>query len=631
MRSSDLHELASHYSIETSYVDAGGVRRQASRDALVAVIEARAGLAIEKAGSRAIDASPLPPVCVLWGDDRTIDVDLPSRTAVEWSLELEDGSVRQGRCEELGGTITLDRALPAGYHTLRIGDAESLVIAAPMKAHAPVSRSWGAFLPLYAAHSKRSWGVGDFTDLNDYASWIGRFGGSIVATLPMLASFDGEPSPYSPVSRLFWNELYLDVTRLPEYRDEDFDPAALAHLHRSSSIDYGNAWREKRRVLEACARRFIPETEFLSFAETARDYAAFRARREGRDSVDYHLYVQYRASQQVRRAADAAARLGSGLYLDFPLGVHAEGYDAARFSHVFAPNTAVGAPPDLFFTKGQNWGFAPFDPDAVRADRYAYFRRAIRHHLAHAGVLRLDHVMGLHRLYWIPDGFDAKDGVYVNYRAEEFYAILTLESQRSRCVVVGEDLGTVPPEVPRAMERHGLRRMYVVQYEAKPEDPPLPPPPMASIASINTHDMPPFAAYWSSADVDDRLTQDLLDGKGADRERETRESVRRAMVEFLVRQHHLPFGPTRDPAKVLGALLEFLAASEAEMVLVNLEDLWGETVPQNVPGVPGRSWRHRLRVGFEEAAASGSIRRTFERVAALRARDLLSRETGERP
>ena len=218
----------------------------------------------------------------------------------------------------------------------------------------------------------------------------------------------------------------------------------------------------------------------------------------------------------------------------------------------------------------------------------------------------------------------------MNYRAEEFYAILTLESRRSGCVVVGEDLGTVPPEVPRMMERHGLRRMYVVQYEAKTEDPPLPPPPSASIASINTHDMPPFAAYWSAADVDDRLKQELLDEAGAGRERETREAIRRSTVAVLVEQGHLSSGPTRQADKVLEALLEFLSASEAEMVLINLEDLWGETMPQNVPGLPGRSWRHRFRVGFEEAAASGAIRRTLERVAALRARDLLSKEKGQR-
>jgi 4-alpha-glucanotransferase len=310
-------------------------------------------------------------------------------------------------------------------------------------------------------------------------------------------------------------------------------------------------------------------------------------------------------AQQMREVANAARRLGSGLYLDFPLGVNASGYDAQRYAHVFANGVNVGAPPDLFFTKGQNWGFPPFDPDALREDRYDYFRKAIRHHVSHAGILRIDHVMGLHRLYWIPPGLDAKDGVYVRYPAEELYAILTLESQRHGCTIVGEDLGTVPAEVPKMMSRHGLRRMYVVQYEIKPANPPLAPPPATSIASLNTHDMPAFAAWWGGRDIDDRVAQGLLDDVGARREREIRERMRRAL-------------DAHDVAKALESLLSFLAASDAELVLVNLEDLWREVEPQNVPGVPERSWRHKFRMGLEDARGDGSIRRIFTNINALR-------------
>jgi 4-alpha-glucanotransferase len=234
-------------------------------------------------------------------------------------------------------------------------------------------------------------------------------------------------------------------------------------------------------------------------------------------------------------------------------------------------------------------------------------------------------VMGLHRLYWIPEGGQAKDGVYVRYHADELYAILVLESRRHGCVIVGEDLGTVPPEVPKMMSRHGLRQMYVVQYEAKPERPPLNAPPAASVASLNTHDMPTFAGWWNGKDIDDRVAMDLLDETGARREASTREQMRRALVESHVA------GPTDDSRKVLDVLLSWLAASEAEIVLINVEDLWRELQPQNVPGVPEASWRHKFRMGLEEAQADGSIRRTLTNVNDLRSGAALREEDEAAP
>jgi 4-alpha-glucanotransferase len=624
MKSSALRDLARSYSIETSYTDAAGRKQQAGRDALVAAIEKRAGVPLAEAAARAKTPRVLEPVVVLWGNDRTVDVELADGERVEWDLHLEDGSWRSGRTDALGGTITLDAPLPHGYHTLLLsgGSQGALVIAAPQKAYAPRKKTWGLFAPLYAAHTRRSWGAGDLGDLLAYSSWVDHHGGGVVATLPMLAAFDDEPSPYSPVSRLFWNELYLDVTRLPELQDGDSDLGAIAHLQQTREVDYPAVRREKRRVLERCAARFVPPADFESFSPDAKEYAEFRARIEQTDSVRYHLYVQYRLAQQMREVANAARRLGAGLYLDFPLGVNPGGYDAHKYAHVFAKGVSVGAPPDLFFTKGQNWGFAPFDPEAIREDRYQYFRAAIRHHVSHAGILRIDHVMGLHRLFWIPEGSDAKNGLYVKYNADELYAILTLESQRHGCTVVGEDLGTVPPEVPKKMNRHGLRRMYVVQYEAKPpagaNDKPLSDPPAQSVASINTHDMPTFAGWWSGKDIDDRVTQGLLDQVGARRENDTREEMRRALVQSLVD------GPTDDVQRVLESLLHWLASTDAEIVLINIEDLWRELEPQNVPGVPDRSWKHKLRMGLEEAQADGTIRRVLTNVNERRARDLLS-------
>jgi 4-alpha-glucanotransferase len=615
MRTSDLRELARFYSIEPSYTDAAGKKQNATKAALVAAVEKRAGVSIEQAAAQRTERV-LEPVVVLWGNDRTIDVNLPNGERVEWDLHLEDNSWRSGRTDVLDGTITLDQPVPPGYHTLLLsgGTHGALVIAAPPKAFAPRRKTWGLFAPLYAARTRRSWGAGDLGDLLAWSSWVDHHGGGIVATLPMLAASDDDPSPYSPVSRLFWNELYLDVSRLPELRPGDADEGVIAHLQQMNEVDYAAVRREKKRVIARCAERFAGSIDFEQFSAHAREYAEFRG------DVRYHLYAQYRMSQQMREVANAARRLGAGLYLDYPLGVNPGGFDAHRYSHVFAKGVSVGAPPDLFFTKGQNWGFPPFDPEAIREDRYQYYRDTIRHHVSHAGILRIDHVMGLHRLYWIPEGADARDGVYVRYKAEELYAILVLESRRHGCVIVGEDLGTVPPEVPKLMNKHGIRRMYVVQYEVKPGEPPISEPPAQSIASVNTHDMPTFASFWGARDVDDRVEQDLLDAKGAAAERETREATRRAVMQFLIDKGYLTTGPTQSSHAILEGLLAYLASSDAEMMLINPEDLWDELMPQNVPGLPDKSWKHKFRMTLEEAQADGSIRKVLTNVNDRRAK-----------
>lgn len=581
MTTSDLRELARRYSVQLTYHDAAGKKRSASPEALEAVLR-----------SRAVPSSDrwIEPVTVVWGKARArMSVRLPESTSIEWAVELEDGTLRDGCTTVRDGALRLSDPLPFGYHTLRTTaggrTGETLIIVAPMKAPAPRDRSWGLFIPLYAVRE-----AADLGDLRRYREWANELGGGVVATLPILASADDEPSPYSPVSRLFWNEMYLDCRQVPEFRPED---EAFLNSHEA-----------KRKLIARLAERFVPDREFEEFADHARDYAAFRA---GGGSTRYHLYAQYRMAQQMRSTADDAGRRGIGLYLDFPLGVNADGYDVRKYPHVFAKGVATGAPPDLFFTRGQNWGFPPFHPDGVREDRYRYFRDCIRHHVSHAAILRLDHVMALHRLYWIPQGAEASDGVYVHYHHEEFYAVVVLEASRHGCTIVGEDLGTVPQYVPRTMKKHGLRRMFVVQYELKPdEEAPMGIPDAESVASVNTHDMPTFAGFWSGKDIAERVARGLLDEEGAARESQNREKMRHALMRFLTARSLLE-KPTSDTKVVLQALLAFLGGSPAEIVLVNLEDLWLETEPQNVPGMPERSWKGRFRFSLAQARANEEI------------------------
>ena len=216
----------------------------------------------------------------------------------------------------------------------------------------------------------------------------------------------------------------------------------------------------------------------------------------------FHLYIQWLAHGQVDELIERGEKNGVSLYLDLPLGVNPDGYDVWRERESFALGASAGAPPDLFFSKGQDWGFAPLHPQRIRESGYQYVLKFLRFQMRYARLLRIDHVMGLHRLYWVPRGFAARQGTYVNYPAEELHAIFNLESHRNRTRLVGENLGTVPPMVNQSMERHGLRSMFVVQFEERPEPKAaLGSPAALSVASLNTHDTPTFAAHWRGDDL----------------------------------------------------------------------------------------------------------------------------------
>jgi 4-alpha-glucanotransferase len=630
---------------------------------------------------------PLDPVSVAWnGRLSRVPLRLPTRLAgakLAFRVELEGSGPHEGaprvvtasRADVEGRSyaellVSWQRRLPPGYHRLHVRagktEAQTMVISAParMTSTGP-NPTWGAFLPLYALRSDRSWGIGDLTDLGDLAEWVGGLGGGIVATLPVAAGFLDElfdRSPYSPASRLFWNEVHLDVTRIPEVSQSPRARAMLASpalrgkidaLQRAALVDHRQAMALKRIVLKALAESFFHDSEpsprrnafeaFVRANPAARDYARFRAacerhrrpwfewpsrEREGRlekhgddPSTSYHLYVQWLADEQMAETSDRAHRAGAGLYFDFPLGVNLAAYDAWREREAFVLGASAGAPPDSFFVSGQNWGFPPLHPEGIREQGYRYLIACLRHLLRHARVLRIDHVMGLHRLFWIPSGMDATKGVYVRYRWAELYAVLALESAYTRTVVVGEDLGTVPGYVRKSMAKHGLYRTYVMP-NALTSNPrkAVTPPPRDSLAGLNTHDMAPFAGFWREEDIKVRLERGWLD-EGAARDEHTRRLMqRRALVEYLRRTGRLPVGRTPSDRQIVEACLDELAAGPARMLVVNLEDLWAETEPQNVPGTVDEypNWRRAARYTFQEFSRMPRVTRTLSRIDTLR-------------
>jgi len=552
------------------------------------------------------------PVIVAWeGQLKANSVRVPANSKT--TLVFEDGSTAAWPPRE---------SLPHGYHKLHVQypswNSESLIVSAPTKANFPIAETaWGAFAPLYALHSKRGFGVGDLTDLESLIDWITKRGGRVASTLPLLSAYleePFEPSPYSPVSRLFWNEFYIDPTRAPEFESSPKAQRLMANMPRQSRlVDYRGAMHAKRQVLEAMAESLLNQTsgqryeEFRRFAAgnpEASLYARFRGNTDRHkrgwhdwpqtqlDSMSgpYHLYAQWIVEEQLDGVAKRARDQGCLLYLDLPLGLHFDSYDTWRYPELFVKGMSGGAPPDPVFTTGQNWAFQPTHPQAMRADGYRYTIAALRNHLRFAKLLRIDHVMGLHRLFWIPDGMTGDRGLYVEYPAEEIYAILSLESHRAGAGIVGENLGVVPPAVNRAMARHNIRQLYVAQYETAVDSSGsvLRDPPAGSVASLNTHDMFPFQAFLDGGDIPVRMKLGHIDRKAASAERRDRLRTRKSLRRFAGKN-------------VFQGCLEFLARSKAGIVLLNLEDLWGETKPQNIPSTTKEhpNWRRRMRYSME--------------------------------
>jgi 4-alpha-glucanotransferase len=605
-----LLQLARLYGIQTSYLDMRKQRRDADPEALLLVLRALgAGLDsfgdVPSALSRRkeeLRKRTVEPVMVAWNG-------------------------------KLGG-----KHFSFGYHDVEIKGKRTFVISSPLQAFFPPDRTWGLFVPIYALHSKRNPKAGDLTDFANVMDWMHGLGGTVAATLPLLGAFldvPFDPSPYSPATRLFWNEFYIDIDRVPECSGSQRSRS----LKRSKYVDYRGVMAEKRRVLEPLAKRFFSRGEpvrreqfarFIRETEGLHDYAEFRAvtdrqrngwpdwpahLREGTirkadydESVkNYHLYVQWIIQDQLHALSRTAAAHGQSLYLDLPLGLNAASYDIWRNRSFFVDGVSGGAPPDPVFTKGQNWGFPPMNPEAMRLNRYQYVIAYLRNHLRYAKLLRVDHVMGLHRLYCIPNELTGEKGVYVEYPAEELWAILCLESHRYQAGIVGENLGTVPPEVNKAMKRHRIREMYVVQYEimGDPKKPALRPPPVKSVASLNTHDMPPFRAFLDGSDIDDRIDLSFLDEKAARQERKERALMRRKLSSFR-------------------KAIRFLSDSMATVVLVNAEDLWQETLPQNVPATSEErpNWRRRIRPSIEQIRKMAGITEVLSDVFAQRSRSV---------
>lgn len=580
------------------------------------------------------------------------------------SERRERARARLGRATYVEQAVRLGRGAPHGLHRVTVesgaGAHELSWIAAPPRAHALPRPALGVFAPLHALRTRTSLGIGDFDDLGALVDTVARVGGDCVAILPILAAFLDEPfdpSPYAPVSRLHWNEVHLDVASVPEA--DGLGEAALrlgtAAAAREAqaaiaapTVDHRRVMRLKRGMLAACARQLFTRAgsrrdeleAFLRAEPGVLEYARFRATGERLGStwprwpaperggslpqagledegVRYHVYAQWLVRDQLGAVAQRARAAGLGLMLDYPVGVHPEGFDTWRHRSCFMKGCSLGAPPDDFFRKGQGWGLAALDPGAVtRREGLEYVRAAFATSMSFAGALRIDHVMGLTRTFVIPSGATPADGVYVAMPREALHALVVLESSRHRCAVLGEDLGTVPPGVRETMARRGLLRMHVLELElAADRVDPLPREvPADAVASFGSHDMATFAGYLRGHDVDERERMGLLEtAEIANARRQRGTLVRRIAARLRAR-------PVSDGYALLERVWRWLAASPARLVIVALEDLWLESEPHNVPGTGAErgNWIRRDAHPIEDIFENPKWTATLARVARTR-------------
>ena len=565
--------------------------------------------------------------------------------------------------------LLLDDDLPRGYHHLTIDsvDASMLLVVTPGRCWLPrgTSRLWGIAAQLYLLRSGNNWGIGDFTDLRNLIELAASRGAAVIGLNPLHAMFidnPGHASPYSPASRLLLNVLNIDVTAIPELRDR---PELLASgtfrsqiesCRASRLVDYTAVTRLKLAVLERLFEicRSAPEQPrwrafqtfrsergdvleqnclFLALREhfarkdpTRADWhnwpeeyrepsssAVAEFRRKHRGRIDFLAWTQWLADSQLGEAAKVAADRGMavGLYRDLAIGADRSGAETWVNAAAVVSDARVGAPPDIGNPVGQDWGLPPFHPRATRQQAYRGFIDLIRANMRHAGGLRIDHVMGLQHLWWVPAGRTPAEGAYVRYPMDDLIGILALESHRHQCLVVGEDLGTVPEGFREAMAAANILSYRVLFFEQDGASGEFLPPkayPKLALAVVGSHDLPTLRGWWEGRDLELKAYLDLFPGgaEEAAAQRKVRGRDLMLLMKALAREGLSRTGEQPDTAALAQAVHAYLARTPSLLAMAQIDDLTGEADPVNMPTTSTEhpNWRRRLCMTLEELADS---------------------------
>jgi 4-alpha-glucanotransferase len=639
----DLRQLAEAHGVATFYrnerrepveVDADVVVRVLALLEVDAASEADRRRELAKLAERK-RAGTLAPTIAMRLDGRPRP--LPGAAA----LVAEDGTRA-----EVGGELPGD--LAPGWYRLHTTDGQEVtLVAAPPRVPQPAV-TWGWMLQLYALRSGRSWGIGDLGDLREFIDWTAAaHGAGAVLLNPLNApgpTHPVQPSPYTPSSRRFANPLALRIEDLDAYHRADPQTRAEVDTLRvwpeTERIDHDLVWAAKRDALELLWRaenRPCPLDESAS-SKALRDWATYcalaeryggrwprwpeslrdvdgpgvtQARRELAPRIAFHAWVQQRCAEQLGEVRSAARRAGMalGVLHDLPVGVDSDGADAWALADMLATGVHVGAPPDNFTPRGQDWGLPPWRPDRLAATGYTALRDMLRAILVHADGLRIDHVAGLWRLWWIPPGDSPDRGTYVHYDADVMLAVLALEAQRAGATVVGEDLGTVEPEVTEALGDNGMLGCAVSWFtrdESAPGQPLLASSrwPSRAAASLSTHDLPTAAGFLRGEHVRARAELDLLDDVPA--EQASADEEKAEWLALLRSEGLLPDDPEEndgpDENAIITAMHRFLAATPSALKLISPYDIVAEPRQPNLPGTIDEypNWRLPLPLTLEQ-------------------------------
>jgi 4-alpha-glucanotransferase len=632
----ELRRIAEARGIATRFTDAASRTYEVAEATLEAVLDAM-GLPPEQAA--------WPPV-VVTRSGRLSSWAPPDGEPV--TLVLEGG-------EERAAPAGLPDDLPLGWHRLEGRTGATTLVVAPARSHLPATlagggRAWGWAAQLYAVRSHRSWGMGDLGDLAGLLAATAPLGAGFALLNPLHAALPGEPSPYNPSSRVFRNPLYLRVEDVPELAV--LDPEARARVEALAAagrdlldhdrIDREGVYRLKDTALRlayaatdrvpgradglAAYRAATPNLErFATFCALQhlhgndwRDWpAAYRhpgrpevaeASAGHHQEVGYHAWLQWLLDQQLAAVRPADGQLG--VVNDLAIGFAPNGFDAWTFQDELAAGMSVGAPPDPLGPHGQDWGLPPFVPDRLAAGGYAPFAQTIRAGMAHAAGLRIDHVMGLFRLFWIPAGAEPAQGTYVRYPADDLLGVLALESHRAVALVVGEDLGTVEPGVRERLADEGVLSYRLAWFEHGPDGGRRRAAdyPRLALAATTTHDLPTVAGFFTGSDLEHLCDIGVATPGGQE---QADQEAQRASLCRLLEDEGLLVPGERSVEAILAALYGFLTRTPAMLVAATLEDAVEAPDRPNVPGTIDQrpNWSLPLPVTLDDLAADPRVRR----------------------
>ncbi len=722
-KSEQLNLLADFNGLQAEYWDLRGHHHEMTEAQSVSILEAMGydRLTDENQRKQAIDAryrrdwqQLIPPVLVVKDHEFpriTVcwqEIDDQDKADYQWTLSLENGQQHNGAfrpCEsenwgtfhfEDGSTwhragLIIPFSLEAGYHTLRLECAtlsrsrEMRLISAPSQCYQSPAldhdqKHWGASLQLYALHSNRNWGIGDFTDLKVAIQALAAQGASTVGISPVHQLYpeqSNKQSPYSPSSRQSLNPLFLDVEKvatdfdckdsLNHFKQAEFQQK-LHSLRESPLVQYDTLypiklsslrqifneantkgalsnnedfqafkyihWHtiNKQAIFEAISGYFYEKSACMSWKDWPAEYhqfdnpAVFEFAENEAETVEFHRFLQWQTHQQLISVSEYAKARGMdlGLYCDLAVGCDKSGGDIWAHGEHFARNASIGAPPDSFSPLGQDWTLLPLVPDHLGETRYDFFINTLRSTMKYAGAMRIDHVLGLLRTFWIPEGSQPKDGAYVRYPFYQLLDILALESHRQQCVIVGEDLGTVPEELRQALQHAGIFSYRVMPFEKdgyRPQHFLLPAYyPKQALTAAATHDLPTLSGFWVGRDIQHRKEQQLFSSESEYEMQLNQRQQDKQMLKTALAEAEIDLCGQENahgiPTDLTLCVHQYLAKTPCQLMMIQMEDIFEQIEQVNMPGTTTEhiNWQRKLAIQVEHWSNDSRIKTHAEKI-----------------